>query len=94
MRSPVHSPWLPGCVDVKQTVLVIVTMPDFSLIYGADISNINLEEKYFYILFFLIFYCSITVIPIFPPLLSPALGTNPLSHKGKGTSSHCNLPNA
>ena len=26
MRIPVHSPWLPGYIDVAQTVLVILTM--------------------------------------------------------------------
>ena len=26
MRIPVHSPWLPGYVDVTQTVLIILTM--------------------------------------------------------------------
>ena len=26
MWIPVHSPWLPGCMDVSQTILVILTM--------------------------------------------------------------------
>ena len=26
MRIPVHSPWLPGYIDVMQTVLVILTV--------------------------------------------------------------------
>ena len=26
MRIPVHSPWLPGYVDVEQTVLALLTM--------------------------------------------------------------------
>ena len=29
MRIPVHSPWLPGCIDVVQTVLIILTWLDF-----------------------------------------------------------------
>ena len=29
MCIPVHSPWLPGYIDVVQTVLVILTMVDF-----------------------------------------------------------------
>ena len=37
MHIPVHSPWLPGYIDVTQTVLVILTMagllPDRPLIY-------------------------------------------------------------
>ena len=26
MHIPVHSPWLPGCIDVTQTILVVLTM--------------------------------------------------------------------
>ena len=26
MRIPVHSPWLPGYIDVTQTILVMLTM--------------------------------------------------------------------
>ena len=26
MRVPVHSPWLPGNIDVAQTILIILTM--------------------------------------------------------------------
>ena len=26
MRIPVHSPWLPGYIDVTQTILVLLTM--------------------------------------------------------------------
>ena len=25
-RIPVHSPWLPGCIDMAQTVLIVLTM--------------------------------------------------------------------
>ena len=27
MRIPVHSPWLPGCIYVTQTILIILTLP-------------------------------------------------------------------
>ena len=29
MRIPVHSPWLPGYIDVVQIILIILTMADF-----------------------------------------------------------------
>ena len=34
MRIPVHSPWLPGYIEVMQAVLIMVTMAGLFLIYN------------------------------------------------------------
>ena len=43
MCIPVHSPWLPGCIDVAQTVLLILTMagvfPDLLCMSGSFLSG-------------------------------------------------------
>ena len=46
MRVPVHSPWLPGYIDVAQTVLIILPMaahfPDH-LVYVKVAKRVNLK---------------------------------------------------
>ena len=40
MRIPVHSPWLPGYIDVAQTILIILTMAGLFL-YLPHVSNLD-----------------------------------------------------
>ena len=50
MHIPVHSPWLPGYMDVAQTVLIILTMVGFfsrQTLYNSSIESAGVGEFVF-----------------------------------------------